>query len=342
MKTLTALLSLLFLFSSCGESRNSPRQTTPFSGNAMTIDYKIIVGDALDHSQYEEVNGLIAATFSEVNTVYNNWNPESEISRLNRLPSHTTVPLSPKLMRLLERTQEIVELTEGLFDPTVEPIHALWKSKMQEGKVPSDEEIAAIAPAIGWNKIHFDQNSFSKDHDNTRMDFGGIAKGLCVDLLVENLNGAGYPNVYVEWGGEIRATGMHPENRPWKIFISNLGDPDPEHAIDHLSISENAIASSGDYWQYWIIPHDDKKSEDKDIYTHIVNPLTLRALKATPRSVASANVLTKDCTLADALATAAMLCSSVEEACEWSEKIKEKIPETQFWFISRLENKELM
>ena len=36
----------------------------------------------------------------------------------------------------------------------------------------------------------------------------GIAKGWCVDAIVETLNAAGFPDVYVDWGSDIRASGQ--------------------------------------------------------------------------------------------------------------------------------------
>jgi FAD:protein FMN transferase len=336
MKYLFTIFSLLTILTACqNQTESTARTTTQFSGNAMTIDYKVIVGDPLNYQQYLEVSDHIAATFEKVNNIYNNWNPASEISQLNILTANTEIKISPELFHFLERTQEIVELTGGLFDPTVEPIHSLWKERMGIGQIPSEDDIAAIAPAIGWKNIHLKDGVFSKDHSNTRMDLGGIAKGLCVDILIESLNDLGYMNVFAEWGGEIRASGKHPEGRPWNIFISNLGDSDPKNAIAHIDISDQAIAASGDYWQYWVIPTGEDEGSESKVYTHIVNPLTMHAIIASNNSIASTNVVAKDCTLADALATAAMLFPNVKEAQAWSKNVKEKIPEAEFWFILR-------
>lgn len=319
---------LLFFILIAG-CQNPPSQSavTMFSDNVMTIDYRILIGETLSNEQKAKVQEIINRTFSKVNQVYNKWNEHSEISTLNKLKAGERFALSYELEQFLLQTQKIVEISNGRFDPTIEPLQQLWKSHLSVGKIPSDEEINAIIPAIGWDKIHFENGSFYKDHDLTRIDLGGIAKGYCVDLLVESFNAAGFSNVFVEWGGEIRTSGQHPDNRPWNIFISRLGDSNPEHAIDTLSLKDQAIATSGDYLQNWDVK--------PTTYFHIFDPKTYRPLEITQHSVASASVLAPTCMLADGLATVAMMFPNIEEAQAWAERVKEQLPETQFWLVSR-------
>jgi FAD:protein FMN transferase len=317
------LLSLLIL-SSCSSSDSIP--ITVFSGNEMTIDYRIQVGQPLDGADQEKISHIITDTFDEINQVYNKWNPHSELSRLNRLKALDKVEISPQLETLLTLTDRIVKLTEGKFDPTIEPLQEIWKKSLTVGTIPSLEEVEAIAPAIGWNKIHFGHGYFYKDHDLTSLDLGGIAKGYGVDLLTARLNEAGYKNIYVEWGGEIRAAGKHPGNRPWTIFISNLGDADPSHAIDIVALNDQAIATSGDYLQYWTL-------RDKEVtYFHILDPTTLQPLTITKDSIASVSVVAPTCAVADGLATALMMFPTVEEAEGWCET---NVPDMSFWIEDR-------
>ncbi len=310
--------------------------TTIFAGQAMTMQYRVIVGARLSTPSIEKISRLMADTFSEVDRVYNKWNPHSELSRLNSLKGGLKTPLSPALARLLQETDRIVQLSGGRFDPTIEPLQQLWKQKLQEGILPNAAELAAVAPTIGWQKIHFDADSFYKDHDNIQLDLGGIAKGLCIDLLVERLNAAGYPNLYVEWGGEIRASGRHPENRPWTVFISRMGDSDPKQALATLYLQDQAIATSGDYQQNWSLRLENSDGSRKTTtFFHIYDPQTLRPLETTRTSIASASVVAKTCVFADGLATTAMLFPSLAAAEQWLEQVKDSYPEISCWLISR-------
>lgn len=332
MNLLVILFSLLLV--ACDPPKPPPvaKQqdgTTAFTGNAMTMHYKILIGQDLSHTQADQVAKIINTTFHDTDTIFNKWNPQSELSKLNHQKAGIVTPLSPDLWRLFKETDRIVALSEGRFDPTIEPLQDLWKRKLQSGKMPSDAEIQEIATAIGWDKISFSDGLFTKAHDRTKMDFGGIAKGLCIDWIVERLHEAGFSDVYVEWGGEIRTAGRHPQGRPWTVFISRLDDTDPNHAIAKLHLSDQAIATSGDYLQNWTI--------GQLTYFHIFNPNTLKPLESTYTSVASASVVSNSCAFADGLATVAMMFPDVDEAKQWAEKIEEEFPETSFWIVSRQE-----
>jgi thiamine biosynthesis lipoprotein len=329
MSYLLLPLSLLLLLTGCATP--APPSTTTFSGTAMTIAFKIIVGAPLTTEQQTEVTRVIEETFDEVDRVYNRWNPHSELSQLNQLPAGVQAPLSPELQHLLEITGELVSLSEGRFDPTIEPLQKVWKSALLFGKEPPPSAIEALSPALGWDKIHYGGGYFWKDHPRTCLDLGGIAKGYCVDLLVERITSLGYPSLFVEWGGEIRAHGEHPEKRPWTVYISHLEDPDPSKALAIVPLQDAAIATSGDYLQNWRV----KEGERETTYCHIINPKTLRPLEVTPSSIASASVKAPTCAFADGLATAAMLFSTEEEANKWFSHLQERFEGLELWLKSR-------
>lgn len=335
--------ALIFLFGCCNENDHfieiRSDNTTHFSGQAMTIDYHIIIGKPLNDHEVSKITQLVNTTFQEINSIYNKWNPNSELSYLNHLKAGIKVHLSPSLETFLKQTQTIVELSEGRFDPTIEPLQRLWKTKLQNGTEPTQSEIAAIAPAIGWDKISFGNGVFSKTHDLTEMDLGGIAKGFCVDLLTERLYSQGFEDTYVEWGGEIRCKGQHPSERCWTVFISRLGNIDPSQAIAMLSLDNRSIATSGDYLQNWTI-RSPILPERSTIFFHIFDPKTLRPLESSRTSLASASVAAYSCAFADGLATAAMMFPTLTEAEAWANKIKEQFPEISFWLISRERQKE--
>lgn len=318
---------LLLALTACHTADHPRIPVTTFTANALSIDYRISIGQPLDAEQCRRITQIIRTTFDQVDQIFNKWNPDSEISRLNRLKAKTEVSISEELAAFLVFIDQIVALTEARFDPTVEPLQQLWKQKLKVGQTPNNQEIAEIMPATGWDKVHFKNHTFYKDHDLVALDLGGIAKGYCVDLLVERLNAAGFLNVFVEWGGEIRVSGQHPDKRPWRIFISRFGDPNPENGIALLNLVDEAIATSGDYLQNWTV--------SGITYYHIFDAKTYRPLVATDTSIASASVVAPTCALADGLATAAMMFPSIEEAQRWADQIRKQLPEVQFYLEAR-------
>jgi len=336
MKRSLPFFFILLLMSCQGSSSHAPEADARFQGSAMTIRYTILIGRALGFAERYSIQSIIDQTFSEIDSTYNKWNPYSELSALNKLPKGVAVPISPGLEGLLTLSDTIHRLTFGRFDPTMEPLQDLWRRNLESGTVPSSREVDELLPALGWDKIHFASGQFYKDHDLVSIDLSGIAKGFCVDLLIERLGAAGFPDIFVEWGGEVRAAGRHPAKRPWTVFISRLNDADPERALAIVPLKDQALATSGDYLQNWttVQSNDPKKTVT---YTHIMDPLNKRPLIATHQSIATASVLAPSCALADGLATAAMIFSSPQEARSWALAIQDQIPTTIFWIASRSE-----
>lgn len=326
------LILCCFLFHSCQSPSANPQHPTQFSQNVMTIDYHISIGDRLTSYQKKLIQKIIDATFQEIDAIYNKWNPESEISRLNTLPAYTPLTLSPQLGQFLHRLDFFVHLTEGRFDPTIEPLQQLWKEKLKQGQCPSKEEIETLKPCVGWHTLHFENGTVFKEDERTQLDLGGVAKGLCVDLLVERLSQAGCQHLFVEWGGEIRTQGTHPSGRPWQIYITHPDHSDPSHAIAHLELFNHALATSGDYFQYWKVMSN---SGEEKIYCHIFNPHTMAPLEIKPGSIASASLLALDCVTADALAKVLMLFDSAEEAQAWVENLQKQYPYLACWIVTR-------
>ncbi len=245
----------------------------------MTMSFTVQVGDP--HPDLDKIEMLIEESFCTINQIYNNWNPDSEISSLNALKAGQKRRLSAPLATFLHRVDALVAFTEGRFDPTVAPI----KKKLVQGKLTAPLE------CVGWDKIHIEEGIFWKEHSETMLDLGGVAKGYGVDLMTEKLAEAGYRNLYVEWGGEIRTMGAHPHGRPWRVAI--LGGQTYE-------LTDGAVATSGSYQQSWVI--------GDATYTHIIDPRTQRPLSNCP--INSATVFSDTCLEADAIATACMLFMS--------------------------------
>ncbi|NGX50229.1 MAG: FAD:protein FMN transferase [Chlamydiae bacterium] len=272
-------LILLLLLLGCSSST-----VTHFQGVAHTHSYHIQVAGELSTRAKQEIKLLIDDTFDEVDTLYNRWNPLSELSTTQGLAC------SPKLSAILALAMSFKELTGGLFDPTLGGEIAAWKESLKRGELP---DIEAVRPEV---------------------DLDGMLKGYAIDLLIEKLKGAGYAQIYVEWGGDIRVSGQHPKQRAWRILVEG-------EVID----LDSALATSGNGEQQWRV--------NDTIFTHIVDPHTLRALEV--KELTSVTVRAPTCALADALATACMTFSDGDEALRWAEKIKERHEGVDFWIVRK-------
>lgn len=329
------ILLLIFVFSwltSCTNA-SKPKNSVEFKGIKMTIPYSILIGHSLTRQEQKLLERNIDEIFDKIDTTYNKWNPLSEISKINNLDKNQPLTISEELSQFLNFVQSIVYLTDHFYDPTIEPLQKLWVSKLNKKTMPSQKEIDEIMPAIGWHNLHINKNIIYKDHPKTKLDLSGIAKGLAIDLLITRIQNLGYNNALVEWGGEIRTIGSHPEGRPWSIFIRNINAVDLDNAIDRISLIDKAIATSGDYLQFWDIVN--AENGQTLTYFHIINPKTGIPLTTNLHSIASVSVTAPSCAFADAIATACMVAGNKEQAIEWSEKIKGLFPFIDFWIANR-------
>ena len=126
-----------------------------------------------------------------------------------------------------------------------------------------------------------------------RIGFGGIGKGYAADRAKSVMIGKGIQSGIVNAAGDLITWGMQPNGQPWTIGIA---DPDrQQHAFSALSISNMAIATSGNYEKYAVI--DGKK------YAHTIDPKTGLPVEG----LKSVSILCSSAELADALATPVMV-----------------------------------
>jgi thiamine biosynthesis lipoprotein len=121
------------------------------------------------------------------------------------------------------------------------------------------------------------------------IDLGGIAKGYAVDKAFDLLISLGYRNLIVNAGGDLRIGGTKLD-QPWSIGIQHPRES--EKIVARISISDAAIATSGDYEKFFI--HQGKR------YHHILNPKD----GFPAEGCQSVSIIYKEGMMADALATA--------------------------------------
>lgn len=296
LKQCVLLLSCLVLVSCTCQKP----QLTRIEQIVMHVPLCVQLPGPLSTTQYEEVERAIATVFERIDTIYNPWNPHSEISHINAAPAWLPISLSDELALFLKQTGELVALTEGRFDPTVAPLHRLWIESLENHTVPSSSAIEERRAAVGWHHLSLMGNILYKKHPLTAIDLCAIAKGFAVDELVVALQRCGYHNVYVEWGGEVKTAGHHPTGRPWRVEVLKT---------TILECCDQAVATSGDYYQNWTVCGE--------TYSHILDPHRHVPLKRQPHSIASASVVHSSCMVADALSTALMLFDSADDALAW-------------------------
>jgi thiamine biosynthesis lipoprotein len=218
------------------------------------------------------------------------WIESSDVTRINRSAGKDGVTVSQETTEVIKRAQEVSKLSGGAFDITVGPLVQLWRKARERGMPPEMKEVKETLNLVNFRNLKIlygGQISLRKKGMN--IDLGGIAKGYAVDRAFAILQGLGYRNLVVNAGGDLRVGGSKPEG-PWSIGVQHPRDP--EKIMARISVSDIAVATSGDYEKFFI--HQGSR------YHHILNPKN----GFPAEGCQSVTVLHKEATTADALATA--------------------------------------
>jgi FAD:protein FMN transferase len=227
----------------------------------------------------------------ELNGILSDYNSESELLRLCRTATaDNAVAVSEDLWRVLVRAREVSEATGGAFDVTAGPIIQLWRQTRALNRLPTPERLAGAMARSGYRHLLLDSSTRSVrlDTPNMRLDLGGIAKGYVVGEALKTLRAHGIRSALIDTGGDM-AVGEAPPGEPgWRIALAGFEGARPDV---YLSVSNAAVSTSGDRWQFVEI--------DGVRYSHIVDPRSGQAL--TGRK--SVTVVGRDPMTTDAWAT---------------------------------------
>lgn len=266
------------------------------SGETMGTTYTIrLIGNDIDAA---EIRDQVETTLRKINAQMSTWEPDSEISRFNRLRSNDWFRVSDEFIQVLSAAQKINRLTDGAFDITIGDVVNLWGFGSTHGNaVPDPASIAARLRHTGPEKIDVvpARKMIRKNDPDTLLDLSGIAKGYAVDALAEIVIDAGVSRFLVEIGGEVRASGRRADGALWQVAVEKP-DSSGRSVYRVIGLDNAAIATSGDYRDFFEV-------EGKR-YSHIIDPAT-----GTPpdHGTASVSVITDAAMTADALATGFMV-----------------------------------
>ncbi len=285
---------------------------TRWSGRTMGTFYNVSVyAPEMDNAHHLQIHDGIDSVLQSINKQMNLWDPESEISRFNKMKSKDTLKISQDFARVHEISKEIWHQSEGAFDPTIGPLVDLWGfgAGSKDKKIPGPREIEACLEYTGYDLVELRENTLTKKDSRVRLDLAAVAKGFGVDAVAHYLINRGFENCLVEIGGEIYAEG-EVKGRQWRLGIDRPADHalPGEQLSSIISISGHGVATSGDYRNFYM----DKGRR----ISHTINPKTGEPVT---HALASVTVVAPDCARADAIATACIVLGN--EAPDWLESL---------------------
>ena len=287
-------------------------QVAEFSGPTMGTRYSVSVATDGKTANWppdvEVVQRQVDERLAEINRRMSTYDPESELSRFNRLNSSEWFVVSAETAEVVAAALEIAERTSGAFDPTVGPIVNLWGFGPDKGRTdpPSDDMIKDTLARVGYEKVsvRIDPPALKKSISEVYLDLSGIAKGYASDAISELLDELGFSNTMVEIGGEVRTRGTKAGGMPWRIGVEQPEDRD-RHIHTAVNLLNAGMATSGDYRIFF--QHEGVR------YSHTIDAVTGRPVQ---HDLAAVSVIAATCMEADALATA-LLVMGDEKGYDW-------------------------
>lgn len=269
------------------------------------INIQIVVHKSGAEARAEGIIAGIKKLYREKQKIFDRFDPESEITRLNKNLG-LFQDASANMAYLAERALYYYKISQGLYDPRIiEMLEKIGydsdfrkknfqKKEMPEKFRPFDKPLEKELQIKG-KKLFFSR----------RMDFSGIAKGYITDEAAAYLRKGGWKNFLVDSGGDIYAAGENTDGGRWRIEIEGV----PKEKLI-LEISEQGVATSGISRKKWQIKG--KK------FHHLVNPQNPNEFSYETRSV---SVIAKNTENADGRAKVLVLMGK-DRGMEFARKNK--------------------
>lgn len=304
-------LGFVLLLTSCGREE---LQLVEISGPIMGTTYHIKFLSTNDKVKLEQVEAEMLSAMKSVDSLMSTYKSTSEISQFNIAPAGVWLDLSPDTYRVIAKAIEISSLSDGAFDITVGPLVRAWGfgPDARPIRVPTEEQLSVLRKKVGYTQLSLNkEGSKLFKQSDMEIDLSAIAKGYAVDKVAEALQRLKIQNFLVEIGGEIRASGEKANNKEWILAIESPVDQ-LQQVWKKISIGNNALATSGDYRNYF--------EENGVRYSHTINPTTGYPVQ---HKLTSVTVLRPTSAEADAMATMFMVLGE-ERGYELA--VKNKIP----------------
>lgn len=245
------------------------------------------------HPDWEEAEKAIQVCLAEVRRLerqFSLYRPDSAICALNR--SGILVAPDADMVALFKASLQFSDLTDGAFDPTVQPLWQLYaghfSSEQPDPDGPPAERLAEALAKVGRSGLRVSEQRVALLRRGAAVTLNGIAQGYATDRVVDVLRARGLSTTLVNMG-EIRALGARADGTAWRV---GLADPDQPGALTGtVDLVDRAVATTaGAGFRF------DRSGR----FTHLFDPRTGRS----PALYRTVSVIAPTATEADALSTA--------------------------------------
>jgi len=250
----------------------------------------------------------------ELNLIFSDYEPESELSRLCRQAGHGPVKVSSELFTVLKLADELSGLAGGHYDITAAPVIRLWRQARRDKKLPEAETVAQSMKLVGHEKLLLDSTNQTAElmQPGMLLDPGSIAKGYIGDQAIAVFRSLGYPSAAFNAGGDMVFGDAPPGKKGWPIKPAKKD-------LETMYVSNCGFSVSGDTVQF--VEVNGKR------FSHVIDALTGQALTQHGMCM----VIAPTGLLSDPLST----IGTMLPAGDFNRMVHQHFPKVQTWvFVS--------
>lgn len=236
----------------------------------------------IDHPDAPAITARCLAEIDRLEDILSLYRADSALSRLNRQGEIAAPPF--ELLDCLSLAGAVHRASQGRFDPTVQPLWALWAEAMAAGRLPTASERQEIMARVGWQGVRLESGRISLG-TGMALTLNGIGQGYVADCVAALLEAEGLDNILIDTG-EMRALGGHPDGGPWPVRLAQGG---------RVALQARALATSAPLGT---------SLDEAGRYGHILDPRIGAPGRGNWQAV---SISAPSAALADALSTAACL-----------------------------------
>lgn len=219
--------------------------------------------------------------------------PQSEVSRLNRLPVGATRRLSDELFDLLERCAFWWRQTDECLDVAVGAMIQGWGFLQGPPRIPEDGLRESWLAEGGIRRLSLDQakKTASWNRVSGGLNLGAVGKGHGLDRMAGTIRRAGWSSVMIHGGrSSVLAWGIPPgEKVGWRVALLH---PVRDSVLAEVELANQAMGTSAATYRHF--HHEGKR------LGHVLDPRTAWPAMQTQ----TVSVLAPTAAEADALSTA--------------------------------------
>lgn len=251
-----------------------------------------------DRTKAERLIQQVVAEVARLEDVFSLYRSHSALSVLNRDGAIAAPPAD--LVALLEVSRTFYAASDGLFDPTIQPLFSLYtrhfSATAADPAGPAATVLQSALTQVGFDGVLFDSDRIAFARPGMALTLNGIAQGYVTDRIVDLLRSQGITSCLVNMG-ENRAIGARLDGGGWRIGLASTEMATSPDKV--VTIKDRAVATSSAAGFHF---------DAGQRFGHILDPRQ----GARPERFARMTVVADDAVTADALSTAFSLMTEVE------------------------------